>query len=301
MDYYKKNYKNREGIVDFNITDSVTSKVGNFYEEDPFPNYKLDDNKQTILKIGDQNILLKEFKEFIGYNRSIVEIGSGTCQLANYLAIGTNNKVFAFDGSFHSLKLGKDFATRSNINNIEFVRGDIFDKNFNDEVFDYIWCNGVLHHTKNPYEAFRSIIPSLKKDGYILLGLYNKIGRLRTKIRKYIYKFFGKKMVIKFDPVLRSIPEDSQDKIDAWIKDQYTHPVEYTHTFDEILRWFENNNIEFINSIPFCSMTESYKNTIFEKSSKGTFFERILQQFFMIFSRHGSEGAIFIFIGKKKN
>ena len=55
MDYYKKNYKNREGIVDFNITDSVTSKVGNFYEEDPFPNYKLDDNKQTILKIGDQN------------------------------------------------------------------------------------------------------------------------------------------------------------------------------------------------------------------------------------------------------
>lgn len=300
MEYYKKNYTIKDGILDFNITDSITSKVGNFYEEDPFPNYKLDDNKQSILKIGDKNILLKEFKEFIGYNKSIIEIGSGTCQLANYLAIGTNNKVIAFDGSFHSLKLGKDFAIRNNINNIEFVRGDIFDKNFNNEVFDYIWCNGVLHHTKNPHEAFKSIIPSLKKDGYILLGLYNKIGRFRTKIRKYIYKFFGKKMVIKFDPVLRSIPEESQDKINAWIKDQYTHPVEYTHTFDEILGWFKNNNIEFINSIPFCSMTESYKNTIFEKSSKGTFFERILQQFFMIFSRHGSEGAIFIFIGKKK-
>ena len=107
-------------------------------------------------------------------------------------------------------------------------------------------------------------------------------------------------MVIKFDPVLRSIPEESKDKINAWIKDQYTHPVEYTHTFDEILGWFKNNNIEFINSIPFCSMTESYKNTIFVKSSSGTFFERILQQFFMIFSKHGSEGAIFIFIGKKK-
>ena len=300
MEYYKKNYTIKDGILDFNITDSITSKVGNFYEEDPFPNYKLDDNKQTILKIGDKNILLKEFKEFIGYNKSIIEIGSGTCQLANYLAIGTNNKVFAFDGSFHSLKLGKDFAIRNNINNIEFVRGDIFDKNFNNEIFDYIWCNGVLHHTKNPYEAFKSIIPSLKKDGYIVLGLYNKIGRFRTKIRKYIYKFFGKKMVIKFDPVLRSIPEESKDKINAWIKDQYTHPVEYTHTFDEILGWFKNNNIEFINSIPFCSMTESYKNTIFEKSSSGTFFERILQQFFMIFSKHGSEGAIFIFIGKKK-
>tara|TARA_X000000368_G_C22948786_1_gene675645 strand:- start:216 stop:1121 length:906 start_codon:yes stop_codon:yes gene_type:complete len=299
MNYFKKNYNLREGIIDFSISNSITSKVGKFYEEDPFPNYKLNDTKQTILEIGDKNILLKEFKKFIGYNKSLVEIGSGTCQLSNYLAIGTNNKVFAFDGSFQSLKLGKNFASKSNIKNIEFVRGDIFDRNFNSEVFDFIWCNGVLHHTKDPYEAFKSIIPSLKKNGYILLGLYNKIGRLRTKIRKYIYKFFGKKIVIKLDPVLRSIPTDSQDKIDAWIKDQYTHPVEYTHTYDEILKWFENNNIQFINSIPFCSMSETYKKNLFEKSSKGTYFERVLQQFLMIFSRHGSEGAIFIFIGKK--
>ena len=301
MEYFKKNYKIKEGIIDFDISDKVTSKVGKFYEEDPFPNYKLEDNKQTILKIGDQNTLLKEFKKFIGYNKSIIEIGAGTCQLANYLAIATNNKVFAFDGCLHSLKLGKDFATKNEINNIEFVRGDIFDKNFNNDVFDHIWCSGVLHHTKNPYEAFRSIIPCLKKDGYILLGLYNKIGRIRTKVRKYIYKFFGKKIVMMFDPVLRSIPVDSQDKINAWIKDQYTHPVEFTHTFDEVLKWFEDSNIEFINSIPFCSMSETYKNNLFEKKSKGTYFERILQQILMIFSRHGSEGAIFIFIGKKKS
>ena len=301
MEYFIKKYSYREGVKDFNISDSVTSKVGRFYEEDPFPNYKLEDNKQTILKIGDQNTLLKEFKKFIGYNKSIIEIGAGTCQLANYLAIATNNKVFAFDGCLHSLKLGKNFATKSEINNIEFVRGDIFDKNFNNDVFDHIWCSGVLHHTKNPYEAFRSIIPCLKKDGYILLGLYNKIGRIRTKVRKYIYKFFGKKIVMMFDPVLRSIPVDSQDKINAWIKDQYTHPVEFTHTFDEVLKWFEDNNIEFINSIPFCSMSETYKNNLFEKKSKGTYFERILQQILMIFSRHGSEGAIFIFIGKKKS
>jgi len=296
-----KKFKLKDGIFDFGLKDSVTSKVGNFYEEDPFPNYKIDDNKKTILEIGDKNILLKEFKKYIGFNKSIMEVGSGTCQLSNYLAIGTNNTVIAFDSSFHSLKLGKDFASKNNIKNIEFIRGDIFDKNFNNEIFDFIWCNGVLHHTKDPYEAFRSIIPSLKKEGYILLGLYNKIGRLRTKIRKYIYKFFGKNIVMKLDPVLRSIPEDSQDKINAWIKDQYTHPVEYTHTFDEILKWFEENNIEFINSIPFCSMSETYKSNFFEQSSKGTFFERILQQILMIFSRHGSEGAIFIFIGKKKS
>ena len=33
MEYYKKNYTIKDGILDFNITDSITSKVGNFYEE----------------------------------------------------------------------------------------------------------------------------------------------------------------------------------------------------------------------------------------------------------------------------
>jgi|TARA_B100000929_G_C15174918_1_gene306561 hypothetical protein len=41
------------------------------------------------------------------------------------------------------------------------------------------------------------------------------------------------------------------------------------------------------------------KEKIFEKSSKATFIERILQQFIMIFSTFGSEGGVFIFVGKK--
>ena len=54
-------------------------------------------------------------KKFIGFNKSLIEIGSGTCQLANYLAVGTNNQVYAFDSSFNSLKLGKNFADKNNI------------------------------------------------------------------------------------------------------------------------------------------------------------------------------------------
>ena len=244
---------------------------------------------------------MKELKKFVGFNKSLLEVGSGTCQLSNYLAIGTNNKICAFDGSLQSLKLGKEFAKKNNIQNVDFVRGDIFDKIFEDGAFDIIWCNGVLHHTDNPYEAFRCITPNLKKGGYIFVGLYNKFGRFRTKFRKYIYKLFGKKILIKFDPVLRKIPNNSQDKINAWIKDQYTHPVESTHTFDEILKWFKLNNIEFINSIPESSPFNVIKRNIFEKSYEATFIERILQQFIMIFSSFGGEGGIFLFVGKKIN
>jgi len=294
-----KNFKLNNGITDFNIEDPVTSKVKDFYKDDPFPNYKIDDNKHTIVRSGDNNWLMKELKKFVGFNKLLLEAGSGTCQLSNYLAIGTNNQIYAFDSTFQSLKLGKEFAEKNNIQNVSFVRGDIFDKIFKDEVFDFIWCNGVLHHTKNPYGAFKGLLPYLKKNGYIFVGLYNKIGRFRTKFRKYIYKIFGKKILIKFDPVLRSISSNSQDKINSWIKDQYTHPVESTHTFDEILRWFKLCNIEFISSIPECSPFTNAKKSFFEKKSKATFVERIIQQFIMIFTSFGAEGGVFIFIGKK--
>ena len=189
---------------------------------------------------------------------------------------------------------------KNNIKNISFVRGDIFDQIFQDDIFDFLICSGVLHHTRDPYSGFLNIIKSVKKNGYIVIGLYNKIGRFRTKVRKYIYKILGKNLIKFLDPVLRKTDKDSLDKINAWIKDQYLHPVESTHTFDEILNWFDKNNIEFINSIPKLSIFEDKMTSFFNKKNRASLFERILSQILMIFDTPGSEGAIFIFIGKKK-
>ena len=68
--------------------------------------------------------------------------------------------------------------------------------------FDFIWTNGVLHHTKNPSLAFEIISKYLKKEGYILVGLYNKYGRLRTVLRRFLYKIFGSFIVKIMDPTL---------------------------------------------------------------------------------------------------
>ena len=300
MNLKNKNFEIINEIVNFHIKDSVTSKVGNFYETDPFPNYEINSDLSKILQIGDQNSFLKSLKSFVGFNKNVVEIGAGTCQLSNYLAIGTNNNVCSFDSSFNSLQIGKNFAKTNKIKNIFFVRGDIFDSIFQDESFDFLICNGVLHHTKDPYSGFLNIIKSVKKNGYIIIGLYNKIGRFRTKVRKYIYKALGKSVIKFIDPVLRKTDEYSHDKINAWIKDQYNHPVESTHTFDEILNWFDKNNIEFINSLPATSIFDTQMENLFKKKNRSSLFERILSQIFMIFDRSGAEGGLFIFIGKKK-
>jgi len=296
--FLKKKFIDKDGILSFDIKDEKTRKVTEFYDEKPFPNYKDDDNKSTILNKGDKNFLANQFKKFIGYKKNVLEVGCGTGQLSNYFAIGTNNNIVGLDPTKASLNLAKEFADKNKISNIQFINADIFDDVLNDEVFHFIWTNGVLHHTKDPYGAFKILIKSLKKEGYVLVGLYNRLGRIRTIIRRYIFKIFGRKIIEKIDPTLRNLKFDENEKI-AWIRDQYIHPLESLHTIDEVLNWFKIHNIEFVSSIPSSDFDYDYEN-IFEKKSLGTFFSRILNQFLMIFNSFGSDGGLFVLIGKKK-
>ena len=122
------------------------------------------------------------------------------------------------------------------------------------------------------------------------------------KIDELVYH--NKKIYKEYEKLLKnhqflSLLKFDENEINAWIKDQYDHPLESLHTIDEVLKWFKNNNIEFISSIPSSDYDYDYKN-IFEKKSSGSFFSRIINQFFMIFNSLGSDGGLFVLIGKKK-
>ena len=192
MFFLKKKFFKNDGLLSFPITDDKTKKVTDFYKITPFPNYKTNDDKRSILDKGNKNTLAQQFKKQIGNNKTILEVGCGTGQLSIYFAIENNNKIVSLDPTLTSLYLAKEFAKKNHISNISFLNVDIFDDVLVDNVFDFIWTNGVLHHTKSPYEAFKILIKSLKKDGYVLVGLYNKLGRIRTVFRRYIYKVFGR-------------------------------------------------------------------------------------------------------------
>ena len=295
----KKKFSSEGDIISFYIKDESTIKVTEFYKESPFPNYKSNDNKYSILEKGDKNYLTSKFKKFISYNKDVLEVGCGTGQLANYFAIGTNNRVVGLDPTIESLRIANDFAKKNEINNIQFVNADIFDDVLKDKFFDFIWCNGVLHHTKDPYGAFEILIKSLKNEGYVLIGLYNRIGRIRTIFRRHMFKIFGIKFLNIFDPTLRNLKNNEEEK-KSWIRDQYIHPIESLHTIDNVMDWFDKNNIEFISSIPSSDFDESNEDNLFVKKSKGTIFSRIVSQLSMIFNSLGADGGLFTVIGKKK-
>ncbi len=299
---FKKKFNQKDNLFKFEIKEQVTKKVTEFYNKDPFPNYKKHQDKHSLNSIGKNNFLFKQLKDFLGNNSTFIEIGSGTSQVSNYLAYGTNNKIFAFDPTLKSLEMGKIFADKNNIKNIKFINADIYDDVLESDLFDVILCSGVLHHTKNSYQSFSLLPKILKKNGYIIIGLYNSYGRLRTKIRQFFYKIFGSRYVMIFDPVLRNLRRESKknaEKIKSWINDQYAHPVERSHTFDELFNWFDKHNIEFINSIPSCDCAIGIPSDIFSKSIKTSWLERVFQQIRINFNSLGDEGGLFIFIGKK--
>ena len=274
MKFLKKESVIKDNIISTNIKDNITKKVTDFYKISPFPNYKSNDNKATILEKGDKNLLAEQFKKFIGYKKNVLEVGCGTGQLSNYFSIGTNNNIIGLDPTINSLKLAKNFADKNNLENIKFINADIFDDVLKENIFEFIWCNGVLHHTKDPYGAFKILIKSLKNEGYVLIGLYNRFGRVRTVIRRYLYKIFGRKLLEKIDPTLKNLKLDEDEKV-AWIRDQYIHPIESLHTIDEVLTWFKKNDIEFVSSIPSADFDYDYED-IFKKKSHGSFFFIIL-------------------------
>ena len=305
MEFIKKTkrylFKFQEGLLFSEIKNSTTIESTKFYSEAPFPNYQGFENKYVLQKILSENIFLSDLKKYIGFNKNFIEVGSGTCQLSLAFAIDTNNHIVAMDPTLDSLNLGKDFAKKHNIKNVTFLNSDIFDDVVKDNFFDVVWCSGVLHHTKDSKKGFEIISKWVKEDGLIIIGVYNKIGRLRTNFRQFIYKIlkknnFSQKLISILDPHLRKNLSDEKRR--AWFLDQYEHPLERKHSIDEVINWFENNNISFLGSIP--SPDFEFKKVSEMDGDKGIFLNRFIAQVKMLFSNLGSEGGLCIVVGKKQ-
>jgi 2-polyprenyl-3-methyl-5-hydroxy-6-metoxy-1,4-benzoquinol methylase len=279
------------------IQDVTSKEIANFYNVEPFPSYEKDESIDRFKEKGDKNIFIKNLKDFIGFNKKILEVGCGTGQVSNYLAIGTNSEVYGIDLAVNSLKLAVNFSKKNNINNTFFCNADLFDDIFKEKSFDLIYCSGVLHHTKNPKEGFVRIVSLLKDNGYVVLGLYNRYGRLWTKLKKVIFRLKAfRSHSHLFDSKLKELRSETK-KFDSWFNDQFQHPLESVHTFDEVLNWFSESNIKFCFSLP---STDFFDKIDFNATQlKGNFFIRLFKQFLMLFNIWGKEGGLFIFVGRK--
>jgi ubiquinone/menaquinone biosynthesis C-methylase UbiE len=73
-------------------------------------------------------------------------------------------------------------ATRTeNISNIRFVQGNLMALPLAKHAFDFIYSFGVLHHTRDPQTAFRSLLERLRPGGRITIFVYKDFTDLPLK------------------------------------------------------------------------------------------------------------------------
>ncbi len=279
-------------------TKSVTKIVKSFYEDNPFPNYEDIDSQESLRKKAAEGVFARLLDEQVHYKANILEIGCGTGQLSNFLGLTWGRRIFAADICLNSLRLGNKFRLKNKIDNVVFVQMNLFKPSFKPGRFDLVIANGVLHHTNDPYRGFKSIAKLVKKNGYIIVGLYNKYGRFTTDLRRLLFKISGPRF--KFlDPRLRNTKVSDVRK-KTWFLDQYENPHESKHTIDEVIVWFEKSGFEFVNSIPeILPPEENMGNSkLFTESEKGTSLDRLFTQLNLMLSG-GREGGFFIMIGKR--
>jgi 2-polyprenyl-3-methyl-5-hydroxy-6-metoxy-1,4-benzoquinol methylase len=277
--------------------EDVTEKIQSFYEKTPFPNYDEFDNAVSLIEKARKGLFAKLLDEQIPYGARVLECGCGTGQLTNFLSVASRT-VIGTDICMNSLRMANAFREANDLKRAHFYQMNLFRPAFKPQSFDLVISNGVLHHTSDPFLAFKSISTLVKPNGYILVGLYHKYGRLATDIRRLIFNLTRDKL--KFlDPrtINRGI---SQAKRNAWFMDQYKNPHESKHTVGEVLRWLADTQFTFIHSIPktvpFQGMGESEK--LFKPDKLGNMFERFLVNAGMVISGH-REGGFFIVIAKK--
>ncbi len=305
-EFKDENFKfcSKNGIIQLffdNIKDDLTFEQSEFYNDIKFPNYDDLDDIFELRKKAKRSIFFDKLNKEIPINAKVLEAGCGTGQLCNYLS-NNSREIVGIDLSNNSLELANNFSINNNLKNIFFFKMDILNNFFKSKYFDVIISNGVLHHTENPYKSFVELTKLLKDDGIIVIGLYHRYGRVFTFIKQIVFKLV--KLLI--GDYLNSILNKRTKKKYAWYKDQYQNPKESSHTFSEMISWFQKNNIEILSSIPFSlNNNEIINGKIFVKNKK---IDNLILNPFKLFLFEISqmlsynqirENGFFIIIGKK--
>jgi SAM-dependent methyltransferase len=104
----------------------------------------------------------------------ILEAGCGSGRFTQ-LALETGAEVFSFD---LSSAVEAAYDNNKDAPNLHMFQASIYDIPLRREMFDKIFCMGVIQHCPDPRKAFLSLIPFLRPGGEIVIDVYAKNGFL---------------------------------------------------------------------------------------------------------------------------
>ena len=173
-----------------NINDSISYKVKNQYELNPYPRWRYNtyakENKLDVISVINSEIYPNSIKynsdQLINKKINILIAGCGTGIQILEASRYNNCQITAIDLSNSSISYAKRKIEEYGLKNVDFIEMDLLKLKLLNKKFDLIECSGVLHHMHEPIKGLSTLLDVLEPGGFLKLGLYSK--RAREVIRK---------------------------------------------------------------------------------------------------------------------
>jgi len=133
---------------------------GNLFKEFNYKSY-FEEAKNLLNK----RLIRNEIKIPNIKNLVLLDQGCGGGRYTTAWKLMGVNKAVGIDFSDIGLSDAKSRVELASINDIEFVKGSVLDMPFEDETFDIVFSNGVLHHTEDWRKGIKEQIRVMKSGG----------------------------------------------------------------------------------------------------------------------------------------
>ncbi|MCK9918686.1 methyltransferase domain-containing protein [Microbacteriaceae bacterium K1510] len=164
------------------IEDATSARVRAQYEENPYPRWVYPAGQVTPVSLDDY--LRAQFPgvAFVTMGKTedldILVAGCGTGWHATSVAqtfLGA--RLLAVDLSLSSLAYAKRGTPARIADRIEYAQADILKLGTLPRRFDVVEVSGVLHHMADLFEGWRILLPLLRQNGLMHVGLYSETAR----------------------------------------------------------------------------------------------------------------------------
>jgi len=128
---------------------------------------------------------LHKLAKFLASKGEILDAGCGNGRITNLFSSLTNNPITAID-----FNISIAHKNLRDAKNVKVVEKDLM-KDLSDlGKFDFIYCQEVLHHTKNPKLGVKNLSKILRANGILAIYVYRK----KSPIREFTDDFIRSKI-----------------------------------------------------------------------------------------------------------
>lgn len=247
------------------ISNDTSMRVQAQYEDNPYPRWFSLPAAGPALPVDD--VMQRDYPygnycrsgKTAGFDVLIAGCGTGYHSILFAQSL-PGAKLLAIDLSLSSLSYAKRKTRAMGLNNIEYAQGDILELGSLGRTFDVISSSGVLHHLADPEQGWRTLLPLLRPDGCMHVGLYSEFAHrnlivARTWLRARGYSSSPVDIrrsrqdlaaAVVDEPAFNDILKYPDFYTMSECRDLLFHSQEQSFTIRRIQAFLDSNNLQFI-------------------------------------------------------